>query len=80
MLDEQILTSFKAQAARAGRSLSSLVEDAMRRYDRKESSARPERWPLMVLGGGHPLPDIDWTSNVAVEEFLSDPNDGRDAH
>ena len=43
----------------------------MRGYERKETpTTKPERWVLPALGKGHSLPDIDWTSNVAVERFL----------
>ena len=72
MLDEQLIADFKIRAAKAGRSLSSMVAEAMKSYDERKSEPRPDRWELPVLGGGHPLPDIDWNSNVAVREFFED--------
>jgi hypothetical protein len=70
MLDEQLIADFKIRAAKTGRSLSSMVSEAMRSYDERKSEPRPDRWELPVLGGGNPLPDIDWNSNAAVWEYL----------
>lgn len=70
MLSQDIIEDYKVDAARLGRSLSSVIDEALHRARRTVSQARPERWALITLGGGHPLPDIDWSSNAAVSEYL----------
>ena len=67
MLDDQVLTSFKSKAAQAGRSLSSLVEEAMRVFDRRdEATPRPERWSLPVGSAGAYIGQADPLSNAEM--------------
>lgn len=71
MLEDSLIADFKIRAAREGRSLSSMVAEAMRTYDpRGEAKPRPEKWEIKVLGTGQPLPNINWSSNAAVWEYL----------
>jgi hypothetical protein len=70
MLEEQLIADFKIRAAKAGKSLSSMVSEAMRAYDERQSEPRPTHWELPVLGGGGELAPIDWSSNAAVLEYL----------
>ncbi len=70
MLSEDVIEGYKIEAAKAGRSLSRVIDEALRAVRQKTPDSRPERWALPTLGGGHPLPDIDWSSNAAIEEFL----------
>ena len=70
MLSEDVLEGYKIEAARVGRSLSHIVDEALRSAKQKSSATRSERWILPVLGGGHPLPDLDWSSNAAVRDYL----------
>ena len=67
MLDDQVLAAFKAKAARAGRSLSSLVKEAMRVFEKREDvPMRPERWKLPVGSPGAYIGKADPLSNAEV--------------
>jgi hypothetical protein len=69
-IDDELLADAKAFAARRGRSLNSVVEDALRQMLKRTSEAgeRP-RAELPVWGeeGGHPLID---TSPEGLKAFL----------
>lgn len=67
MLDEHILAAYKARAAHAGRSLSSMIEEAMRVFDKRENAPpRPERWKLPVGSPGAYLGKANPLSNAEV--------------
>jgi hypothetical protein len=60
-IDDQLLADAKAFAARHGRSLNSVVEDALRQLlNRRAGLGERERVELPVYGeeGGHPLIDM----------------------
>ena len=74
-LDDSLLTEAKVLAARTGRTLASVIEDALR-----ESLARPRR---NVPDGGYDLPThsarlepgIDLDDSAALLEFMEEGRD-----
>jgi plasmid stability protein len=69
-IDDELLADAKAFAARHGRSLNSVVEDALRQMlNRAEQAGEHPRAELPVCGeeGGRPLIDI---SPEGLKEFL----------
>jgi hypothetical protein len=73
MLEDSLIADFKIRAAREGRSLSSMVAEAMRTYDpRGEAKPRPEKWEIMVLGKGDwkaPMPAHD---QAALQDYMDE--------
>lgn len=73
---DELLIEAKQMAARTGRTLTSVVEDALRltlaraRKPRKKA----ERFELPTFGGGGPLPGVDLDNNAALLDIM----EGRD--
>ena len=67
-LDEHLLAQAKETAARTGRTLTQLIEDALRESLGRRSGSKPrtERVTLPTYDGNGPLPgvDIDSTSEL----------------
>jgi hypothetical protein len=67
-LDDQLLAQAKETAARTGRTLTQVIEDALREaLARRPSAPRPDdRVSLPTFGGDGPLPgvDLDATSEL----------------
>ena len=57
VIDDQVMTRLKEEAARQGTTISALVEAALRAFLRKPRK-RPELPPLPVFDGGALLVDI----------------------
>jgi hypothetical protein len=69
-IDDALYRRLKARAAASGRTVSGLVEDAVRQAlvaRGREPAALP---PLPVFGGGGVLPGVDLTSNAALREHM----------
>jgi hypothetical protein len=73
-LDETLLADFKLIAARSHRSLSSVIQDALR----EALAARAQRSPRAPLelpvfrGGGGVLPGVDLDSNAALLDLVDE--------
>ena len=66
-LDDQLLTAAKEHAARTGRTLTALLEDALRTFLALESrpkKRRPLRLPTFGDGGLQPGVDLDNTADL----------------
>jgi len=76
-IDDALYRRTKAAAARAGRTVSELVEDALRQNlaAKPASDAVPE---LPTFGGSGTLPGVDLTSNAALLATM-DADAGLDA-
>jgi len=75
-LDDQLLTDAKEHAAKTGRTLTALLEDALRTFLALEKRPRPQRsqkLPTYGEGGLQPGVDLDDSSD------LLDLMDGPDA-
>ena len=75
-LDDQLLTDAKAHAARTGRTLTALLEDALRAFLALENRPQRGRLPrLPTYGKGGLQTGVDLDDSAA----LLDRMDGRDA-
>lgn len=75
-IDSQVLAEFKRRAAVTHRTISSLIEDALREHlsrERDLAATKPLDFP--IVGGSGVAPGVDLTSNVALSEYV----DGVDA-
>ncbi len=70
-IDEQLLIEVKTVAAQSGRTLTSVIDDALRqslvRRDRVASTARPQ---LPRISGGGLQPGVDLDGNSALLELM----------
>ena len=75
-LDDQLLTDAKEHAARTGRTLTALLEDALRAFLALENRPRRARRPkLPTFGTGGLRPGVDLDDSAALQDVM----DGRDA-
>lgn len=74
-LDDHLLTELKLLAARTGRTLTRVIEDALR-----ETLARQQRPPraaavqLHTFAGNGLLPGVDLNDSVALRELMDRPD------
>jgi Ribbon-helix-helix protein, copG family len=75
-LSDDLLAAAKAHAARTGRTLTALLEDAIRAHLALERRARPTRLPtLPAYGKGGVLPGVDLDNSADLLDLM----DGRGA-
>jgi Arc/MetJ family transcription regulator len=66
-IDDQLLAEAKARAAASGRTLSALVEDALREaLARRPSMGRDRRRQLPTFAGGRLLPGVGLDDSAAL--------------
>ena len=66
-LDDQLLTDAKEHAARTGRTLTALLEDALRTYlalENRPKNRRARRLPTFGKGGLQPGVDLDNSADL----------------
>lgn len=74
-LDDQLLVEVKRLAAESGRTLSAVIEDAIRAALARRSAARhdePVKLPTF-RGGGGVRPGVDLNSNAALLDVMERP-------
>lgn len=72
-IDSDVLSAFKRLAADTHRTLSGVIEDALReQLARRRALGSSTGADLPVVRGGTVLPDVDLTSNAAVQRLLDD--------
>jgi hypothetical protein len=75
-IDEALLADYKQLAARSHRSLSSVIQDALREsLLRRYEGASAGRVKLPTFGHGGALPGVDLDDNVATRRILDDERD-----
>ena len=74
-IDDQLLVEVKTLAARTGKTLSAVVEDALRQSLAKRSSARLVRLPLLTHDGGGLQPGVDLDDTSALLDLMDGLND-----
>lgn len=74
-LDDQLLREAKQVAAQTGRTLASVVEDALREALARRRHGRPrERIHLPTEGGGGLLPGVDLDNSAALLDLMEGTN------
>jgi hypothetical protein len=75
-LDDELLGEAKERAARAGRTLSQVVEDALRESFLRHDQAirKPVKLPLSTSRGG-PRPGVDLNNNAALLDLMESEDD-----
>lgn len=68
-LDDDLYREAKAQAARDGRTVGEVIEDALRAQARHRSADVPIE-PLPVYGGSGVLPGVDLSDNAALRDVM----------
>ena len=70
-LDEHLLAEAKKLAAETGRTLTSVLEDALRdSLARRSDNAKRKRVRLRTAGGGGLLPGVDLDDSAALLETM----------
>ena len=72
-IDADVLSAFKRVAADTHRTLSGVIEDALReQLARLRARGETSGADLPVVRGGAVLPGVDLTSNAAMQRLLDD--------
>lgn len=72
-IDADVLSAFKRVAADTHRTLSGVIEDALReQLTRRRAGGETAGADLPVVRGGAVLPGVDLTSNAAMQRLLDD--------
>jgi hypothetical protein len=70
-IDSRVLAEFKTRAAETHRTLSGLIEDALREHlsrGRDQLATKPLDFP--IVGGDGVAPGLDLSSNAALADFV----------
>lgn len=74
-IDDQLLIEVKTVAARTGKTLSAMVEDALRQSLAKRGNARSVPLPLLTHDGGGLQPGVDLDDTSALLDLMDGLND-----
>ena len=75
-LDDQLLAEAKRYASQSGRTLTSLIEDALREtLARRQTMPSRRRVTLPTGGRGGVLPGVDIDSSAALLDMMESRND-----
>ena len=78
-IDDSLYSDAKVHAARFGRAVGSVIEDALREYLNRATSAQPSDFtPLPTMRSGGVRPGIDLNDMSSVYEVM-DEGQGADA-
>jgi hypothetical protein len=69
-IEDALYRTVKARAARSGRTVAAVLEDAVRRGLDASDDAGRGRYEVRPLGRGGLRPDVDLSSNAAMTEIL----------
>lgn len=80
-LDGELLAEFKRIASETHRTLSAVVEDALRESLLRRRAANDTKGlRLPTYGSGGTLPGVDLDSNAALQEYLDEVDGENEAH
>jgi hypothetical protein len=71
-IDEALYRRAKSRAAETGRTVSAVIEDALREALRARPRAGAELPPLPTYGGSGTMPGVDLTSNAALRDLMDE--------
>jgi plasmid stability protein len=69
-LDDDLYREVKARAAREGRTVASVLEDAVRVGMRRPTDAEAKPFVPVTFGSGGLMPGVDLSSNASLSDFL----------
>jgi len=70
-IDSEVLAEFKKRAAETHRTLSGLIEDALREHlSRGRDQLATKQLDFPIVGGDGVAPGVDLTSNAALADFV----------
>lgn len=69
-LDDDLYREVKARAAREGRTVASVLEDAVRVGMRRSASADARPFVPPTFGSGGLMPGVDLSNNASLSELL----------
>ena len=71
-IDDELYREVKAKAARSGRTVAAVLEDAVRRGLAPSERGAGGRYRVHPTGTGGLLPGVDLSSNAAVAEAMDE--------
>lgn len=71
-MDDELYREVKARAARSGRTVAAVLEDAVRRGLNPPEQRAGGRYVVRPMGAGGLVPSVDLTSNVSVREAMDE--------
>jgi Family of unknown function (DUF6364) len=75
-IDESLLREAKQVAARTGKSLTAVIEDALREsLAHQRPTARRKPVHLITVGGNGPLPGVDLDDTASLLELMDKSDD-----
>jgi Arc/MetJ family transcription regulator len=75
-IDDQLLKEAKQLAARTGKSLTAVIEDALREsLSRQQRSKERKTVNLVTFKGNGPLPGVDLDDSAALLDLIESGND-----
>lgn len=75
-IDDTLYTDAKVHAARSGRGVGSVIEDALREYlERASSARRADLTPLPTMRSGGVRPGIDLNDMSSIYEVMDEDQD-----
>ena len=69
-LDDDLYREVKARAAREGRTVASVLEDAVRVGMRRPADSQTRRFVPPTFGGGGLMPGVDLSDNASLSDLL----------
>jgi len=75
-IDEQLLKEAKLQAARSGKSLTEMIEDALREaLSRRNSASSRQPVHLVTVNGKGLFPGVDLDDSASLLDIMENPRD-----
>jgi plasmid stability protein len=71
-IDDELYREVKARAARSGRTVAAVIEDAVRRGLTPPEQQTGGRYVIRPMGVGGLQPGVDLASNVSVREAMDE--------
>ncbi|MGD9696059.1 MAG: ribbon-helix-helix domain-containing protein [Thermoleophilia bacterium] len=69
-IDDDLYREVKERAARSGRTIAAVLEDAVRTGLEPSGGRSPDRFEVRPFGSGGLMPGVDLNSNDSVQEAL----------
>jgi hypothetical protein len=80
-IDDDLIVHARSLAARSGRTLSAVVDDALRTFlapEARSAMAAPFFWPTFDLGP--PLPGVDLANSAALLDIMDEDDPASPEH